>query len=236
MITIHQFPPAFGLTTSVSPFCTKLECYLRLTNRQYSTVTGNVLKSPNRKVPYVTLADGEVMADSGDICGRLDDDDRGLDAGLTEEQLATAEHLRRMAEDSLYYCVLASRFIDPGGWSHQQATVKGLVPWFVAPIAVPMIRRSQVALCRDHGSPTMEDAVLQTDRICDDLSEALGDNSYFLGSEPHIVDCSIWSNLVHAAATLSDNGVTDRVRRDERLMGFVRRMATKADLPLPVWA
>jgi hypothetical protein len=86
MITLYQFPPAFDLPVSVSPFCDKLELYFCLTDRRYDTGAGNPMMSPIKMVPYVKLANGKKMgapagggqsqsrtsstAPRGDLCSR----------------------------------------------------------------------------------------------------------------------------------------------------------------------
>ena len=51
MITLHQFPPAWGLPNA-SPFCMKVETYLRMCNLPYTTVNVlNPAKGPKGKLP-----------------------------------------------------------------------------------------------------------------------------------------------------------------------------------------
>jgi hypothetical protein len=46
MIKVHQFAPAFGLPNA-SPFCMKLETYLRMAGLPFELVDdGNVIKAP----------------------------------------------------------------------------------------------------------------------------------------------------------------------------------------------
>jgi len=56
MITLYEFPAAYGMAVSVSPYCAKVEAYLRLTGHAYEKAKGNVLKSPTKTVPYITDA------------------------------------------------------------------------------------------------------------------------------------------------------------------------------------
>ena len=70
MITLYQFPPAWGLPNA-SPFCMKVETYLRMCNLPYTTVNVlNPAKGPKGKLPYIT--DGSnIVADSGLILDYL---------------------------------------------------------------------------------------------------------------------------------------------------------------------
>ena len=53
MIRLHQFPPAFGLPNA-SPFCMKLEAWLRMAGLPYEAVNdGDVLRAPRGKLPWI---------------------------------------------------------------------------------------------------------------------------------------------------------------------------------------
>ncbi|MBC7396619.1 MAG: hypothetical protein H7333_04175 [Bdellovibrionales bacterium] len=50
----------------MSPFCVKLETYLRMAKLEYKIKSGLPNKSPNGRIPYVNL-DGKLIGDSGII-------------------------------------------------------------------------------------------------------------------------------------------------------------------------
>lgn len=53
MITLHQPPPPPGWNVpNMSPFCVKLETYLRMAKLPYQTAPGNPLQAPLGKIPY----------------------------------------------------------------------------------------------------------------------------------------------------------------------------------------
>ena len=55
MIKIHQFEPAFGLPNA-SPFCMKLETYLRMAGIPFALATPNMQdmrKAPKGKMPFI---------------------------------------------------------------------------------------------------------------------------------------------------------------------------------------
>ncbi|HJM48751.1 MAG TPA: glutathione S-transferase N-terminal domain-containing protein [Alphaproteobacteria bacterium] len=64
MIKLYQFPPGWGLP-SYSPFCLKLETWLRLTALPYEVVDEpDPRKGPKAKLPYIDDG-GTVLGDSG---------------------------------------------------------------------------------------------------------------------------------------------------------------------------
>lgn len=70
MIRLHQFPPAYGLPNG-SPFCMKVENYLRMTGIPYEVVDDfDLAKAPKGKLPYIEDAE-RVIADSALILDYL---------------------------------------------------------------------------------------------------------------------------------------------------------------------
>ena len=231
MITLYELPSAFGLPTSVSPYCTKLEVYFRLTGQEYTKEKGDIRKSPNKKVPYVKWPDGSLQADSDEIIARLEVE-AGLDAGLAEDDAVRGAAAAQLAQRVLYFGCLYARFADPAGWEHQKPAVKGLVPAFLAPVLVPVIRRSQVKLCAANGfaSPSAYAAGVEAATT---LSQEIRDKPFLLGDTPRTADCAVWAVVMQTAFTLASNPPREAVRNDPVLMGYIERVADCAHLTLP---
>ncbi len=232
MITLYQFPEAFGLPVSVSPYCAKVELYFRLTGRAYRTAKGNVFKSPNKKVPYVGWPDGTMQAESADIIARLEAEGPALDEGLDPAALERGRELERAAEAVLYYSCLYSRFADDDGWVHQRPSVKALVPGLLSPILCPVIRRSQVKLCAENGFDS-DGAYSKAIAVTGRIGEALGDQDFMLGDRPRTPDCGVWANLMQVAWTVVPSPARAAVRDHAELMDYIRRVAARADMTLP---
>ena len=70
-VVLYQLKPMFGLPNP-SPFCMKLETYLRMAEIEHQVVAVTNLKgSPTGKAPYIEI-DGQAMADSGLIIAHLE--------------------------------------------------------------------------------------------------------------------------------------------------------------------
>ena len=101
-VTLYQFPRAFGLPNP-SPFCMKVETYLRMAQVPHTCRYGMYqLRAPKRKLPYIVDDDGRIVADSHFIIDHLKAT-RGdpLDATLTPAQRTQATAILRLLEDSL---------------------------------------------------------------------------------------------------------------------------------------
>ena len=71
-LTLFQPPTRPWNTPNLSPFCTKLECYLRMAEIPYKTAAMQLGKAPKGKIPYVELSDGTRLGDSQLIIEHLE--------------------------------------------------------------------------------------------------------------------------------------------------------------------
>jgi len=116
MLELVTLPPAFGMR-NVSPFCLKAELLLTALEIPFEhTELADPRKAPKGKLPYL-VADGNVVADSELIVEYLDGMTQGrVYAGLTPAQKAQGFALTRLAEDHLYWIMVASRWLDDDWW------------------------------------------------------------------------------------------------------------------------
>src|SRR4029078_2674909 len=116
MITLYQFATAFGIPNP-SPFCFKVENYLRMTGETYEIKSGNPQKAPKGKLPFIKDG-GVVISDSAHIIEHLKKT-RGdkLDKDLTPEQRALGHLIRRTMEEALYFSVVYARWVDDVGFA-----------------------------------------------------------------------------------------------------------------------
>lgn len=222
MLRLHQYAPAWGLLNP-SPFCLKLETYLRMAHIPYEAVT--VLDprgAPKGKLPYVT--DGEqVIADSNFIIEYLVAayGDK-LDRHLPNLQRAYSLALRRLIEENLYWSVVYSRWIEDKGWlevkqeffRHLRAPLK----WFVPSLA----RRSVKNQLFGHGIGRHNRNEIYKIGMADltALSEALGDKVYFFGDRPSSLDASAYGLLANILWTPIKNPLKDWLQTLPNLIAF----------------
>src|SRR5437868_4914721 len=107
-IVLHQVGPAFG-ASSMSPFCIKLECWLRMAELPYTTHPADFRKAPKGKVPFVEI-DGAYVGDSQLIIDALVAKHGDVvDGALTTAQRGEAHMIRRMLEEGTYFVGLYAR-------------------------------------------------------------------------------------------------------------------------------
>ena len=233
MITLYQLAPAYDLPVSVSPYCAKLELYLRLTGRKYETKAAYIPKSPNKRVPYVSGIGKGLTADTHKIITSLERATPSLDVGLSEEERSLGQEIETMVQSDLYFACLYSRFVEADGWAHQKSAVKAVVPWLLAPILVPVIRKGQTKACEANGFADPLAGYARAEKAAARVSEFLGEKPFMLGDQPHVADCAVWANTMHNAFTRSENPARAAVRSHANLMDYMARVASLAQLELP---
>ena len=183
MIKLHQFAPAFGLPNA-SPFCMKLETYLRMAGLPYERVnSGNVMTAPKRKLPYIDDG-GTIVADTSFIIDHLKSRyGDPLDAALTPLERALATAFQRLIEENLYWAVVHTRWADEAGWGKTREAFFGALPaplrWFVPTLA----RRALLAEMRGQGMGRHSVAEIHAIgcRDVNAIADFLADKPFMLG-------------------------------------------------------
>lgn len=225
MITLFQPPPASGVS-SLSPFCTKVETYLRMVGLPFRTAGADPRKSPKGKVPWIE-EDGRTIADSSDIIDYLkarhgDPLDAGLDAG----QRAHAHLARRLVEEHLYWAIAYSRWAEPENFALTRSYFLPLLPPVIGGVIVRQIRRAMLGQMHGHGLGRHDRADIYR-RGAEDLaalSTLLGDRPYFLGEQPTSVDASIYAFTSALWLHPADSPLKHAMGRSANLVAYTQRI------------
>ena len=225
MITLYQPKPVWNVP-SMSPFCVKLETYLRMTKLEYQSRAGNPFKGPKQKVPYIKI-DGRVMGDSSLIIAYLKQT-RGnpLDEKLTEQQQAQALALQRLIEEHLYFAAAWLRWNSPESLPYVKAVFLELLPPVMGRLIFPQIRKRFLRGLNSQGMGRHTRAeIIQL--ACDDLAAIavlLGAGPYVFGSEPSAIDAALFGFLVQLFGVPWRSPVTDFARGQKHLLSYTERM------------
>lgn len=226
MITLHQFAPVWGLPNA-SPFCMKVENYLRLANLPYRTqVVFNPAKGPKGKLPYIVDGD-KTVADSGFILDYLKATyGNGLDAHLGAAERAQALALQRLLEEHLYWCAVYDRWAVDRNWALVKLAFFGALPPVVRDLVARLARRGQLQELHGQGigRHTTEEiyALGKTDLTA--LSAALGDKPYFFGERPTSLDATAYAFLANLLWAPIDSPLTRHARSLGNLALYAERM------------
>ena len=227
MIILHQFPPALGLPNA-SPFCLKLELYLRMAGLPYrNRYTLELHRAPKGKLPWIDDG-GTAVADSGliiDYLKRKYGDP--LDGDLTPLQNARALAIRRLLEEHLYWTVLHDRWIAEAGWELTRPGFFGAMPWPLRVIVPWVARRGIRAELRGQGMGrhTREQIHALGVADVDALAELLGDQLYFLGAQATSIDAVATAFLANILMAPLETPIKAAAAGHGNLVAYCQRMA-----------
>lgn len=226
MIKLYQFPPAWGLP-NVSPFCMKVETYLRMASLPYECPRrADIRRAPKGKFPYIE-DQGRRIADSGLIVEYLvaTYGDK-LDAELSAAQRAAALAIRRLLEEHLYWAMIHDRWEVRAHWQQTRRDFFGFLPPLVRRLLPPLIRKKVLAQLYGHGMGRhrSEEIYALGKADIDALAGLLGDQSFFLGESPSSLDASAYAFIANLMATPFDSPLKAATRSHSKLVSYAQRM------------
>lgn len=199
MIILYQFAPVWGLPNT-SPFCLKIETYLRMTEIPYEVkFVMDPRKSPKGKLPVIQL-NGEKIPDSeliidylkvkfGDV----------LDKNLNQEQKALSLLLDNLFAERLYWIMLYTRWLDDNAWPYIKRDFFAKLP-SIAKYIIPNAVRKQMkktAYAQGIGRHTLDEVLQMGYKTIDAIAVILGEKKYFHGEELTSIDATAFAFLAN---------------------------------------
>jgi len=231
MIQLYQFAPAFGLPNA-SPFCMKLETYLRMANLPFEIPHFNMKQlqgAPKGKMPYIV--DGaRTVADSSMAIGYLKSTyGDTVDGWMNPEQRAVALAWQRLLEEHYYWVGVYMRWVEPEGWAlTKTAFFKGL-PAPLAWIVPPMARRGMRQELHGHGMGrhSREEVHALGCRDLTALADFLGDKPFMMGEQPCSLDAVVYAFLANLLWVTLENPVKAHAQKYPQLERYCERMKSR---------
>lgn len=195
-IVLYQYKPLYGMPNA-SPFCIKLETYLRMAMLEHRVVAiGGRNKSPTGKAPFVEI-DGKLMCDSGLIIDHLERAHGHIvDGRLTLAQRAESLALQRLMEEHLYWVLVYARWVDPDHAAEIRTYIAQLIPlpWPMSVLVRTMIQRSIRATLHHHGIGRHAAETVWQMGAADiqALAHWLGNRTYGFGDGPTVFDAALF--------------------------------------------
>jgi glutathione S-transferase len=224
-LVVHHLAGAWGIP-SVSPFCLKLDAFLRMTEIPHKAVIAKTpFAAPKRKAPWIDH-EGKSIGDSGFIIDYLRTRFAvDPDAHLTPAQRGTSLALRRLIEENLYWTMVHDRWVVDRNWKVFRNVVLAGVPAAARVAIAPMARRGVRQQLRGHGIGLHTGDEIHAIGIRDigALADTLGDKPYFLGDKPTEIDAVAYGQLVNIMNVPLDSPVKDDALRRKNLVAFINR-------------
>lgn len=223
-VDFYQFASDWDLPNP-SPFCFKLETWLRLANIEYTEKAWSPGISSTGKAPVVRLND-ELICDSTRIIERLTEEfDVKLDVGLDDKQRAISHLIRRTLEEHTYWAVISERWVDDAGFKTYAPVIGGALPALVRPLLVPVLRRGVKKSAHGQGLSrhTFEEVQNRARQDFDAVEQAF-EGAFVLGDAPCTVDATVFSFVEGAAHPLFNNVVGRHLRASSHWRAYRQRM------------
>lgn len=229
MIELLQFKPAFGLMNA-SPFCMKVEVFLKLAGLDYRTVDDVLpMRTPKGKLPV--LRDGaDLVADSQAIVEHLQQRHaERLPAHLRGPEPAEHLALRRMLEEHTYFALLWLRWIDTDGWRATGPAFFGHMPWPLRSLVPAIVRRK---IRRDlqgqgMGRHGRNELCARAAADLQALAKLLGERAFLGGAEPAAIDATAYALLANVLWAPLDNPVQRACLALPNLVAYAQRMEAR---------
>jgi glutathione S-transferase len=224
-LKVFHLPGAWGLI-SVSPFCLKLDAFLRMTGIDHESLTvAAPFRAPKGKAPWIEH-DGRTIGDSTLIIAHLKAT-FGVDPehALSAQQRGQAVAIQRLIEENLYWAMVHDRWIEPENWPILKRTVLSGLPGALRPVIAPLARRGVRRQIKGHGlgihTPAEIAEIAQRDITA--LAAMLGDGPWFFGAEPTETDAVVYSLLANIAFTGFASAMKPMIAGHANLTAFLER-------------
>lgn len=234
-ITLHQPPGRPWGTPNLSPFCAKLECYLRMAELPYRAASFGRGESPKGKMPYVKL-DGQLLGDSQLIIEELErrlaaEGKQPLDEGLSARERSIGHLVRRTLEEAYYFIGMYGRWKRDDGYALQREEFKKFIP----AVVIPFVRRDIIKKLHHQGTGrhTYDEATRMGAADLDAIAEVLGDRPFLLGDRPRTCDATLFAFLEATLGYPVDSVLKQHAAGHGNLVAYRRRLRERwwKDLP-----
>jgi glutathione S-transferase len=227
-IKLFQFPRMFAIP-NLSPFCCKLETWLRMAEIPYEVVdTPDPRKGPKGKLPFIEDA-GVRIADTSLIIDHLVRT-RGVDpdAGLDASQRAIALLVQRALEEHYAFILAYTHLVRDEGLQKTRARFDS-VPAFVRPLVGGLVRRQIKKILWTQGllRHAHEDIIESALRDWRAVLTVMSDGPFFFGDEPSGLDAIVFGALAATVLTPIESPIRDFLRSQPACVAYAERMRAR---------
>ncbi len=227
-IKLFQFPRMFAVP-NLSPFCCKLETWLRMAQIPYEVVdTRDPRKAPRGKLPFIE--DGETrIADSSVIIDHLSRTRAvDLDAHLDDAQRATALLVQRTLEEHYAFVLAYTHLVREEGARHTRARFDP-IPALVRPFVARAVEKSVSTLLWHQGltRSSHDEIVASAIRDWRAVLAFMSDGPFFFGEHPSNVDATVFGTLATTVLTPIDTPIRTFLAGDPKAVAYAERMRAR---------
>jgi len=212
-----------------SPFCSKVELYLKVHELDHEIVVGSPVKAPKKKLPMIIDGD-DVVCDSEHILDFLDHKyGHDLDQRLSAGQKAQSWALIRAIEEHLYFAMVYSRWIDDRYWPAVKQEFMGTLS-LPLKLVLPGLVRSSVRKSlagQGMGRHQPEEIYAFARQGAENLAQLLAAQDYFFGDSISRADLSAFPFLYNQIHFVAETEIGAAVNKHQNLVDYVTRIASR---------
>ncbi len=199
MLKLFKFGQV-GEAPDASPFCVKVEAYLRLAGIPYETFSGSeyLRKAPKGKLPFIE-DDGKLIPDSSFIIEYIRETyGDQVDAQLSDADKAVAHAFIKMIDENLYWVLVHARWQPERNLPVLRKLFFNSFPFPLNYIIAYTVRKGMLSQLYKQGMGRHSDAEITEigNRDLQALSAFLGGKAYFFGDKPCSLDATAYAVLV----------------------------------------
>ena len=229
MIKMYGHVPAWGIP-DISPFVSKIDCYLRMVELPFELVLGDLNTAPTGKLPYIEDGD-RTITDTSFILEYLKDTyGDPLDETLSGEQQAVALTFWRLMGESFYWTVVQARY-------RRDQDFKLYDPlWALFFGALePEARRAAILDARErlllefYQSGRGRLSYAEAEHIgCREVAAVcayLANKDYLFGPQPSSADAAVYAFFANLIYTPFPSGVTKYINAQPNIVAYMERIS-----------
>lgn len=226
MVTLYHFMRIWGIPDG-SPFCIKLEAYLRMAGIEYQNdTTFDIRKAPKGKFPLIRHND-KLLADTTIIIEYLKKEfGDPLDGHLNKQQEAEALSLQRLVEDNLYWVMFYFRWAPDDAWAQLKPQFFGHMPFPLKLFVPDLVRKESLRNMHGHGMSRHSDAEIAEMGRADleAMSVLLGDRKYWFNDKPSTCDAMVFGFTVNLLYCPIPSPLKDQIHQYPNLIEHCERI------------
>jgi len=202
-IVLHQLPRGLR-APSASPYCLKLETWIRLAKLDYQNDLGYI-SSPEGKFPWISdvSEDGEVLdVSDSQFCIEYLSEKHGINLSkhLSEKEQAIARAVVKMLEESFIWVAKLHRFVYQKDYT--EVGMPSILGYYIG------TKVKTETYYQGYGRHTKEQVYAIGKADLKTINDIIGDNKFLMGSQPCDADASVFGFvtqiLYHSTGVLYD--------------------------------
>jgi glutathione S-transferase len=227
-IKLFQFPRMFAIP-NLSPFCCKLETWLRIARIRYEVVdTPDPREAPKGKLPFIE-DDGVRIADTSIIVDYLVKT-RGVDpdARLDASQRSIALLVQRTLEEHYAFVLAYTHLVRDEGLRHTKARFDS-VPAILRPLVAGIVHRRIKKVLWEQGvlRHSHEEIIESALRDWRAVLAVMGEGPFFFGDEPTSIDATVFGTMATTVLTPIESPIRDFLKSQTKCVAYAERMRAR---------